>query len=54
MCVELAVLDWVRTLTGDYSEPKKNFLESFIPDYIFLQNENVIREISSLQMYQHA
>ena len=54
MRVELAVLDWVRMLTCDYSGPKKNILVSFIPVPIFLQNENVNREVSSLQMYQHA
>ena len=52
--VELAVLDWVRMLTCDYSEPKENILVSFIPVSIFLQNENVNQEASSLQVYQHA
>ena len=54
MRVELAVLDWVRMLTCGYSEPKENILVSFIPVNIFLQNENVNREVSSFQMYQHA
>ena len=54
MRVELAVLHWVRMFTCDYSEPKENILASFIPVNIFLQDENVNREISSLQMYQHA
>ena len=53
MRVELAVIDWVRMLTCDYSEPKENILVTFIPVNI-LQNENVNREVSSLQMYQHA
>ena len=29
MRVELAVLDWVRRLTCDYSEPKENILGNF-------------------------